>query len=81
MASGRTYDLSPEETRVYQAVASLETAGRPVYFDQIVSASGLTEQQVHRALHTLMTAHKLVTELARVDDPDLGPRYELAPRG
>lgn len=76
----RTYELSPQETRVYQAVAALEAAGEPVYFDQIVRASALPPNQVHKALHALLNEHKLIHELARVDRPDLGPRYELAPK-
>jgi DNA-binding IclR family transcriptional regulator len=76
----RTYELSPQETRVYQAIAALEAAGDQVYFDQIVRASALPPDQVHRALHALLNEHRLVHELARVDRPDLGPRYELAPR-
>ncbi|MET9680415.1 hypothetical protein [Streptomyces coeruleorubidus] len=54
--------------------------GDAVHLEEIVRASGVPQEETRILLHDLTQVHRLVTELAGGDTPDMAPRYEVAPR-
>ncbi|MGV9255662.1 hypothetical protein [Streptomyces sp. NPDC003697] len=54
--------------------------GEGVYLEEVARASGLSPQEARSVLHDLTQVHRLVTELAGADRPDLGPRFAVTPR-
>lgn len=68
-----------------QVFRSLSTAqerlgGDAVHLDEIARTSGMPPEDTRTLLHDLTQEHRLVTELAGSDAPDMGPRYEVRPR-
>lgn len=68
--------------RVFQAIAEAEQehGGEGVTLDEAARRAGVPKDQTRTLLHDLTQTHRLVTELAGADEPDLGPRYETKPR-
>lgn len=77
----RSVDLSEREARVYEAIARLEIDGAPGYVQTIADAADMSIEATHDVLHHLMGERGIVHELRGAEDPDLGPQYQLAPRG
>ncbi len=75
-------EYSPAHEQVFQAVAEAEQqhSGEGAHLDEVARIAGLTPVETRALLHDLITTHGLVSELQRVDSPDLGPRYETKPR-
>lgn len=71
-----------QHERVFQAVteAGQERGGDGAHLQEVARAAGLPPGETRDLLHDLVTVHRLVTELAGADSPDLGPRYEAKPR-
>ena len=67
--------MSTEDVLVYEAVATLEGAGRTVTRSQIAAIAGLDAQTLDTALNRLTDSHVLVRAQARGE-----PGYELAHR-
>ena len=68
--------------RVFQALTAAQEhhGGDAVHLEEISRAAGIPEEETRELLHELTQVHRLTTELAGSDRPDLGPRYETAPR-
>ncbi|MGV9990164.1 hypothetical protein [Streptomyces sp. NPDC003374] len=75
-------EYTPEHERVFQALsaAQAEHDGDAVLLDEIARRADLPPDETRALLHDLTRVHRLVTELAGVDTPDMGPRWEAKPR-
>lgn len=73
--------LTDDEARVMEAVATLETAGSPRAVDAVAAEAGLPVDRTHAALRALSHEHGVVHEVQDTATTDLGPYYDLAPRG
>ncbi|GAA3244471.1 hypothetical protein MTQ10_24355 [Streptomyces sp. XM83C] len=75
-------DWSDRHERVFGALtrAQERNGGQAVHLEEIAAQAGLGPEETRALLHDLTTVHRLVTELAGGDRPDLGPRYEVMPR-
>ncbi|GGM08510.1 hypothetical protein GCM10010129_60530 [Streptomyces fumigatiscleroticus] len=86
--SGRSFagrgrpGYSERHEQVFKAVAAEQEhhGGDAVHLDEIAQAAHLPQEETRGLLHDLTQVHRLVTELAGADAPDLGPRYEVSPR-
>ncbi|HYT10714.1 MAG TPA: hypothetical protein VEL73_08650 [Mycobacteriales bacterium] len=74
------YELSEDESRMVEAIATLEAAGRPTYLDDIAQQAGLPRETVRWLLRGLLRETDLIHEVVGGEEPDLGPRYEIAPK-
>lgn len=63
--------LTDVDTHVYEAIATLETSGRPVGQAQITAASGLDDETVAQSLATL-TERGVLLRSGRDDAPAFG---------
>jgi hypothetical protein len=72
---------SSEHERVLGAlVRSMERhGGDAVHLEEVARTADMPRDEVRPLMHDLVTTHKVATELAGVDRPDLGPRYGLKP--
>lgn len=79
---GERHDYTPEHERVFQAVSEAQAAhdGDAVLLDEIARRAEMPPDETRALLHDLTRVHRLVTELAGVDTPDMGPRWEAKPR-
>ncbi|MEU6533353.1 hypothetical protein ABZ869_29685 [Streptomyces sp. NPDC046928] len=79
---GERHDYTPEHERVFQAVtaAQEEHDGDAVLLDDVARQADMPPTETRALLHDLTRVHRLVTELAGVDTPDMGPRWETKPR-
>ncbi|MEU3511087.1 hypothetical protein ABZ733_24990 [Streptomyces longwoodensis] len=75
-------DWSDRHERVLGALTAAEEegGGEAVHLEEIARRAGLGEDETRQLLHDLVRVHRMATELAGSDRPDLGPRYEAAPR-
>lgn len=67
---------------VFQALTTAEerNSGEPVPLEEISRVAGLGTDETQALLDDLTRVHRLVTELAGTDRPDLGPRFGTKPR-
>ncbi|MFF9161535.1 hypothetical protein ACF081_14905 [Streptomyces longwoodensis] len=79
---GERQEYTPEHERVFQAVTAGQAAhdGDAVVLDDIARRADLPPDETRALLHDLTRVHRLVTELAGTDTPDMGPRWEAKPR-
>ena len=77
---GHDYDADHEH--VFRALTEAQAAhgGDPVYVQDVAAVAGLPVDRTRALLRDLVRLQKLVTELERVDDPDMGPRFTTKPR-
>ncbi|MEU6389694.1 hypothetical protein [Streptomyces sp. NPDC046939] len=75
-------EYTPEHERVFQAVSAEQAAhdGDAVLLDDIARRAEMPPSETRALLHDLTRVHRLVTELAGTDTPDMGPRWEAKPR-
>jgi hypothetical protein len=75
-------EYTAEHEKVLSALAAAQerNGGAAVYLDEIARAAGLSPEDTRALLHDLMEVHRMVTELAGSDVPDMGPRFEIKPR-
>ncbi|MFI2239054.1 hypothetical protein [Streptomyces chrestomyceticus] len=52
-----------------------------MYLQDIARHSGREPEETRLLVHDLVAAFRVTSELQGVEDPDLGPRYEVKPRG
>jgi hypothetical protein len=73
---------SERHEQVFQSLTAAQErhGGEAVHLDEIARTTGLSPEETRTLLHDLTQVHRLVTELAGADQPDLGPRYEVRPR-
>lgn len=73
---------SAAHARVFETLtaAEAENGGEGVYLEEIARRSGVPQEQTRGLLHDLIVAHGLAAELQHLDQPDLGPRYEVKRR-
>ncbi|MDN0199194.1 hypothetical protein [Streptomyces sp. S.PNR 29] len=73
---------SEQHEQVFQSLTAAQErhGGEAVHLDEIARTSGLPPEETRTLLHDLTQVHRLVTEVAGADRPDLGPRYEVQPR-
>ncbi|MGW2787728.1 hypothetical protein ACWC3X_42205 [Streptomyces populi] len=79
---GERQEYTQEHERVFQAVSAAQAAhdGDAVLLDDIARRADIPLNETRALLHDLTRVHRLVTELAGVDTPDMGPRWEIKPR-
>ncbi|MGY1750842.1 hypothetical protein [Modestobacter sp. SYSU DS0511] len=78
----RVEDLSGNDATVYQAVAELENTNSAPHLQDIARRADLDPEETRAALHRLMNSEpSLVHETPDTSRTELGPVYELAPRG
>jgi hypothetical protein len=79
---GERQEYTQEHERVLQAVSAAQTAhdGDAAFLDDIARRADIPPNETRALLHDLTQVHRLVTELAEVDTPDMGPRWETKPR-
>ncbi|MFE3032356.1 hypothetical protein ACFXKY_11955 [Streptomyces canus] len=79
---GERQEYTQEHERVFQAVSAAQAAhdGDAVYLDEIARGADIPPNETRALLHDLTRVHRLVTELAGADTPDMGPRWETKPR-
>ncbi|MGW4087753.1 hypothetical protein ACWEGS_32460 [Streptomyces sp. NPDC004822] len=79
---GERHEYTPEHERVFQAVtaAQAEHDGDAVLLDDVARQADMPPTETRALLHDLTRVHRLVTELAGVDTPDMGTRWETKPR-
>lgn len=79
---GERQEYTQEHERVFEAVTAAQAAhdGDAVLLDDIARRADLPTNETRALLHDLTQVHRLVTELAGVDTPDMGPRWETKPR-
>ncbi|MFE0438706.1 hypothetical protein ACFW2K_27520 [Streptomyces nigra] len=63
---------------MFQAQAAHD--GDTVLSDEIARRAEVPPDEMRALLHDLTRVHRLATELAGVDTPDMGPRWEAKPR-
>ncbi|MBO0829706.1 MAG: hypothetical protein J2P24_18195 [Streptosporangiales bacterium] len=70
-----------EHETVYRALvtAMQRNDGDAVHVADVATAADRPAEQTRDLLHDLATVHHVVSVLEAVDDPDLGPRYEISP--
>ncbi|MFC7840673.1 hypothetical protein [Streptomyces sp. NPDC057382] len=75
-------EYTQEHERVFQAVSASQAAhdGEAVLLDDIARRADIPPHETRALLHDLTRVHRLVTELAGTDTPDMGPRWETKPR-
>ncbi|MFD7921142.1 hypothetical protein ACFV3R_18185 [Streptomyces sp. NPDC059740] len=75
-------DYTPSHERVFRALSDLERerSGAGVYLEEVARRADTGRAETRDLLHDLTAEQRLVTELQGVDNPDLGPRYEVKPR-
>ncbi|MHC3475654.1 hypothetical protein ACYF6T_44325 [Streptomyces sp. 7R007] len=68
--------------RVLQGLAAAQEhrGGGAVHLEEIARASGVSPEEARTLLHDLTREHRLATELAGTDEPDMGPRFEVKRR-
>ncbi|MFF5041194.1 hypothetical protein [Streptomyces nigra] len=66
----------------FQAESEAQAAhdGDAVLLDEIARRAEMPPDETRAPLHDLTRVHRPVTELAGVDIPDMGPRWEAKPR-
>ncbi|MGC0208303.1 hypothetical protein [Streptomyces levis] len=79
---GERQEYTQEHERVFQAVSAGQAAhdGDAVLLDDIARRADMPPNETRALLHDLTRVHRLVTELAGTDTPDMGPRWETKPR-
>ncbi|MCZ2826790.1 MULTISPECIES: hypothetical protein [unclassified Modestobacter] len=78
----RVEDLSGNDATVYRVVAELEDASSAPHLQDIAGRAGLDVEETRAALHRLMNSEpSLVHETPDPSRTEVGPVYELAPRG
>ncbi|NYI03782.1 hypothetical protein [Allostreptomyces psammosilenae] len=78
---GSQPEMPPEHQRVFQAVAEAESAGGgAVHLDEVARTADMPKERTREVLGDLLTRYRVVQELARADEPDLGARYQIAQR-
>ncbi|MFI5683117.1 hypothetical protein [Streptomyces sp. NPDC051636] len=75
-------DHGESHERVLRALGAAQerSGGEGVYLEDIAGTAGLPVDECRALLHDLTRVHRLVTELAGSDEPDLGPRFQMKPR-
>ncbi|GCD35008.1 hypothetical protein OEIGOIKO_02749 [Streptomyces chrestomyceticus JCM 4735] len=78
---GRGYTSAHEETLRALTEAQAEHGGDGVYLQDIARRSGREPEETRVLVHDLVAKFRVASELQGVEDPDLGQRYEVKPRG
>ncbi|MEU3342370.1 hypothetical protein [Streptomyces sp. NPDC006668] len=76
---GERQEYTQEHERVFQAVSAAHD-GEAVLLDDIARRADIPPNETRALLHDLTRVHRVVTELAGADTPDMGPRWETKPR-
>ncbi|MEU6811625.1 hypothetical protein ABZ920_22085 [Streptomyces sp. NPDC046831] len=74
------YTEQHEQVLLALTAAQERRHGDGVYLKEVAWASGLSPEEARTLLYDLTQVHRLVTELAGADQPDMGPRFEVKPR-
>ncbi|MFI6035787.1 hypothetical protein ACIBBD_16755 [Streptomyces sp. NPDC051315] len=82
-ASGRPHpDYTDRHEEVFRALTAAEErhGGEGIHLEEISRLAGIGPEETRGLLDELTREHRLVTELAGTDRPDLGPRFGTKPR-
>ncbi|WP_030662400.1 hypothetical protein [Streptomyces rimosus] len=78
---GGRYTPAHEETLRALTEAQEEHGGDGVYLQDIARRSGREPEETRVLVHDLVDTFRVASELQGTEDPDMGQRYEVKPRG